>query len=73
MPVNVHTVTGLLSTFATDAAAFADAVASAPAGTDAALTDRVTHIEALMTEAGLSPAAAPAPAPAEAPAPAPAA
>jgi hypothetical protein len=84
VPVNVHTVAGLVSTFASDAAAFADAVANVPAGSvDQALTDRVTHIELLLSEAGLSPTAPaaapaapaavdPAPAPAAAPTPAPA-
>ncbi len=82
VPVNVHTLAGHVSAIAEAAAEFASAVAGAPAsGVDQALTDRVTHIELLLSEAGLSPTApapatapaapAPAPAPVDAPAPAP--
>ncbi len=69
----MHTATSIVSSFATDAAAFADLVSSTPAGTDQALTDRVTHVELILTEAGLMAAAAPAAPAVQAPAPAPAA
>lgn len=68
IPVNIHTATGLLSSFATDAAEFAaDVAAQAPADVSA-LTDRVAQLETLLVEAGIKPNAAPAPAPAVSPA-----
>jgi hypothetical protein len=64
-PVNLHDANGVLATFATDASEFAQVVADSPAGADQALTDRVTHLETLLTEAGLDVKPAPAPAPAQ--------
>lgn len=63
----------MVASFAAGAAEFAQAVADAPAGADQTLVDRVTHLETVLTEAGLIVAPAPAPAPAADPAPAPAA
>jgi biopolymer transport protein ExbB len=69
VPLNLHDANAILIQHAADAAELAQAVADHAAVDVSALADRVTHLETILSEAGINPTA-PAPAPA-APAPAP--